>query len=147
MVFGAEYAHLSFDQMNDPASNALLIAGTAVGDNIVGERSQKTAFFEIGMPVLDNLDISMAGRYDEYSSSGIGSNFSPQITVAYRPIDWVLLRGTYGEGFRAPAMDELYGNMSESFPSGIDITGCATGVADCTATQYRALYGLSLIHI
>ena len=141
MVFGAEYAHLSFDQMNDPASNALLIAGTAGGDNIVGERSQKTAFFEVGMPVLDNLDMSIAGRYDDYSSPGIGSNFSPQVTMAYRPIDWILLRGTYGEGFRAPAMDELYGNMSESFPSGIDITGCSTGVADCTATQYRALYG------
>jgi iron complex outermembrane receptor protein len=38
-------------------------------------------------------------------------------------------------------MDEMYGNMSESFPSGIDIVGCQTGVSVCTATQYRALYG------
>ena len=154
LVFGAEYAHLSFKQMNDPASNALIIAGTAGGDNIGADRAQKTAFFEIGMPVLENLDISVAGRYDEYSTTGIGSNFSPQITLAYRPIDWILLRGTYGEGFRAAAMDEMYGNQSESFPSGIDIVGCQTGavpmidtdgdgvVDSCMyATQYRALYG------
>jgi outer membrane receptor protein involved in Fe transport len=141
LVFGVEYAHLSFEQINDPASNALIIAGTAGGDNIQAERAQKTAFFEVGMPILDNLDVSVAGRYDEYSTTGIGSNFSPQITLAYRPIDWVLLRGTYGEGFRAAAMDEMYGNMSESFPSGIDIVGCQTGVSVCTATQYRALYG------
>jgi len=141
MVVGAEYAHLSFSQMNDPASNALLIAGTAGGDNIQADRSRKSVFFEVGMPVLDNLNISLAGRYDDYSTTGIGSNFSPQLTMSYKPIDWIMLRGTYGEGFRAPAMDELYGNKSESFPSGIDITGCASGVADCTATQYRALYG------
>jgi outer membrane receptor protein involved in Fe transport len=141
MVVGAEYAHLSFSQMNDPASNALLIAGTAGGDNIQADRSRKSVFFEVGMPVLDNLNISLAGRYDDYSTAGIGSNFSPQLTMSYKPIDWIMLRGTYGEGFRAPAMDELYGNKSESFPSGIDITGCASGVADCTATQYRALYG------
>ena len=75
----------------------------------------------------------MAGRYDEYSTQGVGSNFSPSINFEYRPASWVLLRGTYGEGFRAPAFDELFGNRSESFPSGIDITGCANGVAVCTA--------------
>ena len=141
MVVGAEYSHLSYAVLNDPASNALIIAGTAGGDDIAAERSRKSAFFELGMPVLDNLNISVAGRYDDYSSPGIGSNFSPQLTIAYKPIDWILLRGTYGEGFRAPAMDDLYGNQSESFPSGIDITGCASGVSVCTATQYRALYG------
>ena len=141
LVVGAEYAHLSYSQLNDPASNALIIAGTAGGDNIGAERSTKTAFFEVGLPVMENLDLSVAGRYDDYSTTGIGSNFSPQITLAYRPIDWVLVRGTYGEGFRVAAMDELFGNMSESFPSGIDLVGCQTGAAVCTATQYRALYG------
>ena len=161
LVVGVEYAHLSFAQINDPASNALIIAGTAGGDNIQAERARKTAFFEVGLPILDNLDVSVAGRYDDYSTTGIGSNFSPQVTLAYRPIDWVLLRGTYGEGFRAADMTDLYGNQSESFPSGIDIVGCQTGASVCTATQYRALYGgnpnlkpeesehytLSLIHI
>ena len=63
----------------------------------------------------------MAGRYDEYSTQGVGSNFSPSVNFEYRPASWVLLRGTYGEGFRAPAFDELFGNRSESFPSGIDL--------------------------
>ena len=56
----------------------------------------------------------MAGRYDEYSTKGVGSNFSPSVNFEYRPASWVLLRGTYGEGFRAPAFDELFGNRSES---------------------------------
>ena len=141
MVIGAEYNHLSFQQINDPASNALIIAGTAGGDNIQAERHRKSAFFELGLPFTEKLNVSVAGRYDDYSTTGIGSSFSPQVTLAYRPTDWILLRGTYGEGFRVAAMDEMYGNQSESFPSGIDLVGCASGVAVCTSTQYRALYG------
>ena len=78
IVFGAEYNHLSFDQVNDPASKAQLIAGTAGGDNVQAERSRKSVFFEIGLPVIEKLELSLAGRYDDYSSAGIGSNFSPQ---------------------------------------------------------------------
>ena len=141
MVLGAEYSHSAFDQLNDPESNAFLIAGSAGGDNISAERARKSAFFELGLPFTEQFKISMAGRYDEYSTQGVGSNFSPSVNFEYRPASWVLLRGTYGEGFRAPAFDELFGNRSESFPSGIDITGCANGVAVCTATQYRAFFG------
>ena len=141
MVLGAEYSHSAFDQLNDPESNAFLIAGSAGGDNITAERARKSAFFELGLPFTEEFRVSMAGRYDEYSTQGVGSNFSPSINFEYRPASWVLLRGTYGEGFRAPAFDELFGNRSESFPSGIDLVGCANGVAVCTSTQYRAFFG------
>jgi outer membrane receptor protein involved in Fe transport len=124
MVIGAEYNQLYFKQLNDPESNAFIIAGSAGGDNIQAARSRKSMFFEMGLPWTEKLNTSIAGRYDSYSSAGIGSNFSPQITMSYRPNDWILLRGTYGEGFRAAGMDELYGNMSESFPSGIDRRLC-----------------------
>ena len=141
IVFGAEYNHLSFDQINDPASKAQLIAGTAGGDNVQAERSRKSVFFELGLPVIEKLELSLAGRYDDYSSKGIGSNFSPQITFAYRPLDWMLLRGTFGEGFRVAAMTQLYGERSESYPSGIDVVGCQSGQGFCGSTQYRTLYG------
>ncbi len=124
-----------------------MIAGSAGGDNITAERHRKSAFFELGLPFTDQFKVSMAGRYDEYSTTGVGSNFSPSINFEYRPTSWVLLRGTFGEGFRAPAFDELFGNRSESFPSGIDIVGCATGAVplqpdgSCPSTQYRAFYG------
>jgi hypothetical protein len=40
MVLGMEYSHTSFDQLNDPESNAGIIAGSAGGDNINAERSR-----------------------------------------------------------------------------------------------------------
>ena len=141
MVLGAEYNHLAFDQINDPASKAQLIAGTAGGDNVQSDRSRKSVFFELGLPFTEKIEMSLAGRHDTYSSAGIGGNFSPQITFAYRPVDWILLRGTYGEGFRVAAMTQLYGERSESYPSGIDVVGCANGKGFCASTQYRTLYG------
>ena len=141
MVLGAEYHHLSFSQINDPASKAQLIAGTAGGDNVEADRSRKSIFFEIGLPFTEKINLSLAGRNDSYSSKGIGNNFSPQITFAYRPLDWIMLRGTYGEGFRVASMNQLYGERSESYPSGIDVTRCETTGAGCAAAQYRTLYG------
>jgi len=140
MVLGAEYNHLSFAQVNDPASKQQLIAGTAGGDNVQAERSRKTAFFELGLPFTEKLELSLAGRLDSYSSKGIGGNFSPQITFAYRPVDWIMLRGTYGEGFRVASMNQLYGERSESYPRGIDVTRCETTGAGCNRTQYRTIY-------
>jgi len=141
MVLGAEYNHLSFQQINDPASKQQLIAGTAGGDNVSAERSRKSAFFELGLPFTEKLELSLAGRYDSYSSKGIGGNFSPMVTMAYRPTDWIVLRGTYGEGFRVASMNQLYGERSESYPSGIDVTRCETTGAGCSSAQYRTLYG------
>ena len=141
MVLGAEYNHLSFQQINDPASKQQLIAGTAGGDNVSAERSRKSAFFELGLPFTEKLELSLAGRYDSYSSKGIGGNFSPMVTMAYRPTDWIVLRGTYGEGFRVASMNQLYGERSESYPDGIDVTRCETTGAGCSSAQYRTLYG------
>ena len=141
MVLGMEYSHTSFDQLNDPESNAGIIAGSAGGDNINAERSRKSAFMEIGLPFTENFNMSLAGRFDDYSSRGIGSNFSPAINFEYRPLSWILLRGTYGEGFRVGAFDEIYGNQSESFPDGVDTVGCASGAEICTVKQIRTLSG------
>ena len=38
-------------------------------------------------------------------------------------------------------MTQLYGERSESYPSGIDVVGCASGKGYCGSQQYRTLYG------
>lgn len=140
-VFGFEYNDTDFDQLNDVESNRGVIAGSAGGDNISEGRVNYGIFFETAIPVLDNFDISLAGRYETYNDPGIGGEFTPSIGLAYRPVDNLLLRATYNESFRAPAFDELYGNISEGFPAGVDLYGSAIGVSPNQSTQYRALTG------
>jgi len=50
-------------------------------------------------------------RYDSYDSSG--SHVTPRLTAShYLPFGRIW--GSYGEGFRAPALDELYGKVSKN---------------------------------
>ncbi|MEG3083036.1 TonB-dependent receptor [Sphingomonas sp. PB2P12] len=73
----------------------------------VGSRNVKSAFFEINVPVLDQLVINGSGRYDNYSSGQ--SNFSPKIGAKFSPIQQFSVRGTFSKGFRIPSFNEANG--------------------------------------
>jgi iron complex outermembrane receptor protein len=62
------------------------------------------------MPFLHRLDASLAGRWFDYSTSGQDSTY--KVGLAWRPIEEVLLRGSWGQGFRAPTIGELFGSAS-----------------------------------
>ncbi|MCR6662825.1 MAG: TonB-dependent receptor [Luteimonas sp.] len=104
-VTGFEYREDALAQTYDAQSAALNVFGTAgAGSN--GSRSYSAAYFETLIPLLDSLNITVAGRYDDYSD--VGSKFSPRVSLEFRPIDSLLLRASGGRGFRAPSLSNLY---------------------------------------
>ncbi len=140
LVVGFEYNDLDFFQVNDPQSNSGNVFGTSGGDNIFAARFRKSVFAEMVLPILEDLEADIAVRYDQYSD--FGSTVNPKVSFAYRPTDDLLLRASYGEGFRAPNMDDLYGNRSQSFDSALDVWGCNNGVPNtCSTTQYQNFTG------
>jgi iron complex outermembrane receptor protein len=78
-----------------------------------GNRTVASAFGEIGLPVLDNLEFNVSGRYDHYSD--VGGNFSPKFAAKWTPIRQVALRATYSKGFRAPSFSESGDSASIGF--------------------------------
>ena len=103
----------------------------AFGTN--GHRTVKAAFAEIDAPVLDVLDIQLAGRYDDYSS---GQNyFSPKAGVKFTPIRQLAIRGTYSRGFRIPSFGEA---------NALPTTGYVTNNASLFNDTYLAQYGCSV---
>ena len=62
------------------------------------------------VPFFKRLDATVAGRWFDYSTSGTDSTY--QAGVNWAPIDDVLLRGSWGQGFRAPSIGELFGSAS-----------------------------------
>ncbi|NTV26055.1 MAG: TonB-dependent receptor [Chlorobiaceae bacterium] len=56
--------------------------------------------------VLEPLSVIAGIRYDDHSD--FGSRFSPKIAALLRIDDHLKLRASYGEGFRAPSLYELY---------------------------------------
>jgi outer membrane receptor protein involved in Fe transport len=55
------------------------------------------------------LQASLAGRYDQYSYGNKDpGKFTYSMGLEWRPLDTLLLRGSYGTGFRAPDMHYLF---------------------------------------
>ncbi|MBA3564045.1 MAG: TonB-dependent receptor [Gammaproteobacteria bacterium] len=144
---GFEYRDEKFTQDFDDQQVAGNVAGSAGAADASGARAVTALFAEVSVPVVDTLEVSLAGRYDDYND--FGTTFNPKIAVGFRPIDSVLLRASYGEGFRAPSMSQLYSSPQESFDAAIDTTRCndtgQQGVPQdqlppghpCLTTQYQ----------
>ena len=65
------------------------------------------AFFgEVNIPIVKNLEVNLAVRYDDYQN--VGSTTNPKVSVRWQPVKELLLRGSAGTGFRAPSLIELY---------------------------------------
>ena len=54
------------------------------------------------VPLVEELNIDLAARYDTYSD--FGSVTTPRVGITYAPLDWLHFRGTYGQSFQAPSL-------------------------------------------
>jgi iron complex outermembrane recepter protein len=64
-------------------------------------------FFEEknALPGLQRLELTVAGRHDQYSD--VGGTTNPKIGFNYAPVKDVLLKGSWGTSFRAPQLGDL----------------------------------------
>ena len=120
-VTGFEYRDEQFQDLVDAASAAGQIAGTS-GGNSAGERAAYAVYAEGTIPLLSTLNIDLAGRFDHYND--FGDSFNPRISLEFRPIESLLLRGSWGTGFRAPSLSQLYASPAQSFNNATDRRAC-----------------------
>ncbi|MCF4008059.1 TonB-dependent receptor [Rheinheimera sp. UJ63] len=136
-VVGAEYRKETYADIYDSLSEAGVVGGSA-GNSAGGSRDLKSAFAEILVPITDDLEMSVAGRFDKYSD--YGNDFSPKVSFKYDVMDGLVLRASYGEGFRAPTLDILTQQPSPGNPSVQDAATCVTlGLATNCNIQVSAI--------
>ncbi len=103
-------------QANFPVASAVIAStGLDPATYNAGKRNVYAGFFELNVPLIKSLDVTVAGRYDKYSD--FGKTFNPKASFRFEPSKSFLLRGSYSTGFRAPSLYELnaaptYGNSS-----------------------------------
>ena len=117
------------------------VIGSA-GNSASGDRQRDAFFVETSLPVIDNLEINVAARYDYFSD--FGSNVASSVSVRFEPTDWMVLRASYNEGFKAPDLTNLYQSRSQSFNNVTDFIRCdAQGVEpiDCPTFQVENFTG------
>lgn len=76
-----------------------------------GRLTTQALFAEIGLPFLDNLEVNVAVRYEEFDEIN-EDTVDPKISLLWQPIDSVSLRASYGTSFRVPSIQQLYGNIT-----------------------------------
>ena len=136
---GAETASEEYMDDYDSFREAENILGSA-GNSSSGDRSRWAAFGEASIPVLSGLEVSIAGRFDSYDD--FGEAFSPQAAVRYAPFEVITLRASWGEGFKAPNLTELYSSRSQSFNDTTDTFRCqAIGIDPCPTNQVENFSG------
>ncbi|SDR19700.1 Secretin and TonB N terminus short domain-containing protein [Pseudoxanthomonas sp. CF385] len=104
-----EYGQQSYEINPDPlALTADAYYGPRYGDG-KGDRDRWSVAGEFRLPLLSSLQASLAGRYDryEYGNKNPGK-FTYSAGLEWRPVDTLLVRGSYGTGFRAPDMHYLF---------------------------------------
>ncbi len=103
-----------------------------------GSRDRWAAAGELRLPLLERLNLSVAGRYDQYRYSGHSiDKFTYSAGLEWRPLDTLLLRGSYGTAFRAPDLHYVFSGEGNTESAGIDYYRCRSeepGVdyVDCT---------------
>jgi iron complex outermembrane receptor protein len=108
--------------------SALLAAGQIRGDGAAtafkGDRQVSAVYTEFNLPLAKGLEVQAALRYDHYDD--VGSTTNPKVGVRWNPVKEVVIRGSYGTGFRAPSLSDLYSPTRTGQTNGIynDPLGC-----------------------
>ncbi|WP_293387459.1 TonB-dependent receptor [Phenylobacterium sp. RIFCSPHIGHO2_01_FULL_69_31] len=104
-----------------------------------GKITVKEAYGELRVPILADvpmfhrLEASLAARFFDYSTSGSDETF--KAGLSWRPTEELLFRGSWGEGFRAPSIGELFGTASR-FDQ--EINDPCSGFSGATPANVRA---------
>lgn len=65
-----------------------------------GSRNVVSLFGEMQVPLLSNLDMQLALRYENFSD--VGDTTVGKFAFGWRPVDQLLMRGSWSQAFRAP---------------------------------------------
>jgi iron complex outermembrane receptor protein len=77
-------------------------------------------------PFFQRLELSFAARYSDYSTSGAKTTM--KAGADWKPVRDLLFRGSWGQGFRAPSIGELFGTPSRFDQEIVDPCSAVGGV-------------------
>ena len=125
LAIGAEYRRETFSSDNDRNSelNAFIARGPTP-DAFPPAREVSELYAEFAIPLLadkafaKSLDLDFAARYSDYNQFGNTTN--PKVGLKWSPVEGLLVRGTWGTGFRAPTFAEAFGGQTRGFAPIVD---------------------------
>ncbi|HEY0963356.1 MAG TPA: TonB-dependent receptor [Pseudomonadales bacterium] len=93
--------------------------------DVFGDRDVTSVYAEMmlplvgednAVPLVNRLELNLSARYEDYSD--FGTTTKPKIGLNWKPVEWLMLRGSYNEGFMAPSLAALYTSPRWSITAG-----------------------------
>ena len=131
----------------DNRFTTVITSGDLVGNQftlqpVSGSRSVEALYVEASVPLAQGFEAQLAARYDHYSD--FGGTVNPKVALRWQPVKTILLRTSWGTGFRAPTLYDLYTPQQRMFvfpaqsdPERCPVTGAPT---DCDV-NFQAVFG------
>lgn len=111
------------------------LTGTSPSPDTSGRRTVAAAYLEFAVPVISpemnvplirNLELQIAGRFEHYSD--VGSVAKPKIAGAWDLVRGVRLRGSYAQGFKAPNLEQINARVVQRSNVRQDPIRCEAGL-------------------
>jgi iron complex outermembrane receptor protein len=133
LAVGADFTKQKYSEAPDaysqgqnkqqPTFTDAIVGGGAGALPIDASRKNWGAYGELLLPVLKNMDLTASTRYDDFSAVTNDKNFDAdgnligsgkqgetaskatyKLALRWNPVESLLIRGSYGTGFKAPTM-------------------------------------------
>lgn len=130
-VIGAAVGYQFRDQSyrNTPSLQEIrgdTFIGTSATESVTsGSREVDAYFMELAIPVLPSVEVEAAVRREEFSTGQTSTD--PKFGVTWRATDWLALRGTMGEAFIAPSLEQLLNPVTCGLNEVTDLFGPHSG--------------------
>lgn len=126
IAFGGEYRREVYDDFRppyaglnppdsglDPTANDFL--GFSPNSDTHGNRHVTAGYAEtviplVGgkfkLPLVESLQFTASARHESYTD--FGDTTKPKFGLSWQPVRWMMVRGSYNEGFHAPNLAQLF---------------------------------------
>lgn len=98
--------------MGPAAAGAQVFPGYQPADELNRSRTNTAGYLDLESDLTEQVLVRLAGRAEKYSD--FGSNFSGQASARISLIEGLSVRGTIGNGFRAPSLQQRYFTSSST---------------------------------
>lgn len=132
MAAGYEHQAISGYDYPDALSSAGYSTNLA-GPGTHASYSVDSLYLEFLVPILKDLpgaqelSADVASRYSDYNI--FGSTVKNKYSLTWRPINDLLVRATYAQGFRAPSLGDTFGGGTQTFDYYTDTCDTSVGAA------------------
>jgi iron complex outermembrane recepter protein len=96
----------------DQVANAFGYKFVLGGPDWDGKLTTTAAFAEVNVPLHHTFEANLALRYTDFDEIGQDS-VDPKISLLWRPIDDLALRGSFGTSFRVGSLEQLFGSSTQ----------------------------------